>query len=255
MAIWAEIKRALNSTLGTASFKSLDTLITGAITTAQNSITTAITNAQNNVNTNSNNIKTLTATNNTANATGILSQKLSYIITQRQASLTGSGTVVYSGNITTAATGYKCVCIAKFIAPVDGIYNVALTANAQTHSSPIRVYKVVDAFHSYMDGSTLKTIEISQSGAYQNSSVNTESHCGSFNGANSVTWDNSNKIKMVTTMPCLGVLVTNNKNVSAKTLSMYCHAGEPVQLIECALDAGVNPSLYIHSISVTYQGR
>ena len=42
MAIWAEIKKALNSTLGTSSFKSLDALLTSAITSARDNINTNV---------------------------------------------------------------------------------------------------------------------------------------------------------------------------------------------------------------------
>lgn len=68
------------------------------------------------------NIRSYTATNNNASSTGILSQKLSYLISQRQASLTGTGTTVYSGSITAAAYSDRYICIAKFVAPVSGIY-------------------------------------------------------------------------------------------------------------------------------------
>lgn len=76
MAIWAEIKKALNSTLGTSSFKSLDTLLTSAITSARDNINTNV----NTTKTYAQNSQNYTATNNTGSKTGILSQKLTYLI-------------------------------------------------------------------------------------------------------------------------------------------------------------------------------
>lgn len=76
MAIWAEIKKALNSTLGTSSFKSLDALLTSAITSARDNINTNV----NTTKTYAQNSQNYTATNNTGNKTGILSQKLTYLI-------------------------------------------------------------------------------------------------------------------------------------------------------------------------------
>ena len=76
MAIWAEIKKALNSTLGTSSFKSLDTLLTSAITSARDTVNTNV----NTTKTYAQNSQNYTATNNTGNKTGILSQKLTYLI-------------------------------------------------------------------------------------------------------------------------------------------------------------------------------
>lgn len=76
MAIWAEIKKALNSTLGTSSFKSLDTLLTSAITSARDTVNTNV----NTTKTYAQNSQNYTATNNTGSKTGILSQKLTYLI-------------------------------------------------------------------------------------------------------------------------------------------------------------------------------
>ena len=76
MAIWAEIKKALNSTLGTSSFKSLDALLTSAITSARDNINTNV----NTTKTYAQNSQNYTTTNNTGSKTGILSQKLTYLI-------------------------------------------------------------------------------------------------------------------------------------------------------------------------------
>jgi len=97
MAIWAEIKKALNSTLGTSGFKSLDVLIT----TAQSALATAIST----VNTTANNIKTYTATNNTANKTGILSQKSAYIISLLENTRSGLNSIKNKSAVKRIQTG------------------------------------------------------------------------------------------------------------------------------------------------------
>ena len=69
-------KKALNSTLGTSSFKSLDALLTSAITSARDNINTNV----NTTKTYAQNSQNYTTTNNTGSKTGILSQKLTYLI-------------------------------------------------------------------------------------------------------------------------------------------------------------------------------
>ena len=89
MAIWAEIKKALNSTLGTSSFKSLDTLLTSAITSARDNINTNV----NTTKTYAENSQNHTATNNYGSKTGFLSQKLTYLINLLEDSTYGLSTI------------------------------------------------------------------------------------------------------------------------------------------------------------------
>lgn len=95
------------------------------------------------------NIRSYTITNNSASSTGVLSQKLSYLISQRQASQTGTGTTIFTTSITSPTYSDRYICIAKFVAPVSGIYKVTVTANAQGYSSNIDVKKIITATASY----------------------------------------------------------------------------------------------------------
>lgn len=89
MAIWAEIKKALNSTLGTNSFKSLDTLLTSAITSARDDINANVNTAKRYAENSQNH----TATNNYGSKTGFLSQKLTYLINLLEDSTYGLSTI------------------------------------------------------------------------------------------------------------------------------------------------------------------
>ena len=53
-------------------------------------------------------------------------------------------------------------------------------------------------------------------------------------------------------MPCIGTIQTSTSATVSKTFSMYCTAGEQVQLVEYYSGS---KSYYIHSVTVTYQGR
>ena len=124
------------------------------------------------------NIRSYTITNNSASSTGVLSQKLSYLISQRQASQTGTGITVYSGSITSATYSDRYICIAKFVAPVSGVYKVTVTSNAQSYSSNIEVRKIITATASYCYNATSNNYSyvggrtIDQNASYDASSVN-----------------------------------------------------------------------------------
>lgn len=139
------------------------------------------------------NIRSYTVTNNSASSTGILSQKLSYLISQRQASQTGTGTTVYTGSITTPTYSDRYICIAKFVAPVSGVYKVTVTSNAQSYSSNIEVRKIITATASYCYNATNNNYSyvggrtIDQNASYDASSVNSASYV-SKTDSSSVSW-------------------------------------------------------------------
>ena len=139
------------------------------------------------------NIRSYTITNNSASSTGVLSQKLSYLISQRQASQTGTGITVYSGSITSATYSDRYICIAKFVAPVSGVYKVTVTSNAQSYSSNIEVRKIITATASYCYNATSNNYSyvggrtIDQNASYDASSVNSASYV-SKTDSSSVSW-------------------------------------------------------------------
>lgn len=206
------------------------------------------------------NIRSYTVTNNTASSTGVLSQKLSYIISQREASLTGTGVTVYTGNITTYTYSDRYICIAKFVAPVSGIYKVTLTANAQSYSAPIDVRKIVSTVASYCYDATNTSYSyvgaraVDQNLSYDSSSVNSVSYVSKTNSS-SLTWSDyiaDRGSTLFSLMPSIGTIQTSTSAAVSKTFSMYCTAGEQVQLVEYYSGS---KSYYIHSVTVTYQGR
>ena len=202
------------------------------------------------------NIRSYTITNNSASSTGVLSQKLSYLISQRQASQTGTGITVYSGSITSATYSDRYICIAKFVAPVSGVYKVTVTSNAQSYSSNIEVRKIITATASYCYNATSNNYSyvggrtIDQNASYDASSVNSASYV-SKTDSSSVSWGDYISDRG-STLPCIGTIQTSTSATVSKTFSMYCTAGEQVQLVEYYSGS---KSYYIHSVNVTYQGR
>lgn len=206
------------------------------------------------------NIQSYTATNNSANSSGTLSQKLSYLIAQRQASQTGEGTTVYSGSITSATYKDRYICIAKFVAPVSGIYKVTVTSNSQNYSESIDVRKIVSETVAYCYDATNTSYSyvgvksIDQNASYDASSVNSVSYV-SKTDTSTVNWSSyivDRGAVLFALMPCIGTIKTSTSEAVTKTFSMYCNAGEQVQLVEYC---NQSRSYYIHSVSITYQGR
>lgn len=206
------------------------------------------------------NIRSYTVTNNSASSTGILSQKLSYLISQRQASQTGTGVTVFNGSITTPTYSDRYICIAKFVAPVSGVYKVTVTANAQSYSTNIEVRKIITATASYCYNATSTSTSyvgartVDQNASYDASSVNSVSYA-SKNDSSSVSWGeyiSDRGSTLFYLMPCIGTIQTSTSATVSKTFSMYCTAGEQVQLVEYYSGS---KSYYIHSVTVTYQGR
>ena len=206
------------------------------------------------------NIRSYTVTNNSASSTGMLSQKLSYLISQRQASQTGTGTTIFTPSITAPTYSDRYICIAKFIAPVSGIYKVTVTANAQGYSSNIDVKKIITATASYCYNATNTNYSyaggrtIDQNASYDASSVNSVSYV-SKTDSSSLAWSDyisDRGSTLFSLMPSIGTIQTNTSAAVSKTFSMHCTAGEQVQLVEYCSGSR---SYYIHSVNITYQGR
>ena len=206
------------------------------------------------------NIRSYTVTNNSASSTGMLSQKLSYLISQRQASQTGTGTTIFTTSITAPTYSDRYICIAKFIAPVSGIYKVTVTANAQGYSSNIDVKKIITATASYCYNATNTNYSyaggrtIDQNASYDASSVNSVSYV-SKTDSSSLAWSDyisDRGSTLFSLMPSIGTIQTNTSATVSKTFSMHCTAGEQVQLVEYCSGSR---SYYIHSVNITYQGR
>lgn len=206
------------------------------------------------------NIRSYTITNNSASSTGVLSQKLSYLISQRQASQTGTGTTIFTTSITSPTYSDRYICIAKFVAPVSGIYKVTVTANAQGYSSNIDVKKIITATASYCYNATNTNYSyvggrtIDQNASYDASSVNSVSYV-SKTDSSSLAWSDyisDRGSTLFSLMPSIGTIQTSTSAAVSKTFSMYCTAGEQVQLVEYCSGSR---SYYIHSVNVTYQGR
>ena len=206
------------------------------------------------------NIRSYTVTNNSASSTGVLSQKLSYLISQRQASQTGMGTTIFTTSITSPTYSDRYICIAKFVAPVSGIYKVTVTANAQGYSSNIDVKKIITATASYCYNATNTNYSyaggrtIDQNASYDVSSVNSVSYV-SKTDSSSLAWSDyisDRGSTLFSLMPSIGTIQTSTSTAVSKTFSMYCTAGEQVQLVEYCSGSR---SYYIHSVNVTYQGR
>ena len=197
---------------------------------------------------------------NSASSTGVLSQKLSYLISQRQASQTGTGTTIFTTSITSPTYSDRYICIAKFVAPVSGIYKVTVTANAQGYSSNIDVKKIITATASYCYNATNTNYSyvggrtIDQNASYDASSVNSVSYV-SKTDSSSLAWSDyisDRGSTLFSLMPSIGTIQTSTSAAVSKTFSMYCTAGEQVQLVEYCSGSR---SYYIHSVNVTYQGR
>lgn len=206
------------------------------------------------------NIRSYTITNNSASSTGVLSQKLSYLISQRQASQTGTGITIFTTSITSPTYSDRYICIAKFVAPVSGVYKVTVTSNAQSYSSNIEVRKIIIATASYCYNATSNNYSyvggrtIDQNASYDASSVNSASYV-SKTDTSSVSWGDYISDRGSTLfylMPCIGTIQTSTSAAVSKTFSMHCTAGEQVQLVEYCSGS---KSYYIHSVTVTYQGR
>lgn len=184
------------------------------------------------------NINSYTVTNNTANSTGTLSQKASYLIAQRKASLTGIGTVVFS--YSTAFNIYlSYTCLAKFIAPISGLYAVTFntTANASgsTTSRPLALYKTVDSIDT-------TATRLSVANVYNSSTVAATTY------NYSTAAQQSNYLE-----PLFSITSANNVAVS-KNCCMFCKAGEPVVLVVCASSSDTSAQSFpFSSIAITYQ--
>ena len=189
------------------------------------------------------NIRSYTITNNSASSTGVLSQKLSYLISQRQASQTGTGTTIFTTSITSPTYSDRYICIAKFVAPVSGIYKVTVTANAQGYSSNIDVKKIITATASYCYNATNTNYSyvggrtIDQNASYDASSVNSVSYV-SKTDSSSLAWSDyisDRGSTLFSLMPSIGTIQTSTSAAVSKTFSMYCTAPEVKSRLLCKM--------------------
>lgn len=214
MGLWSGIKYALNSTLGTGGFKPLDTLLTDWLST---NVGTRVT---------------------TSSLTGTLMQRINYIASQRAASLTGTGVTIYSGSTTsTTITRTYFKVIAKFIAPLDGIYRVTYPgANSGGKTSVGKLSREVCQWSP----NSLFLVTGNEYYAYNLYSVNSNYTTGTYD-------------------PSLPRAELITLEYSQKSGSFYCKAGEPVVLaiVNLAESNYTTPSITTTAgtVTVTYQSK
>lgn len=199
MGVWAGIKYALNSTVGTEGFAPLDKLI---------------------------------------------DDKVNTVLNQRQASLTGVGTTVYSSNnvISLGRNGYHCV-VAKFTAPIHGIYTVDCTLRengtrgaSYTVSAPKDITTLVfpgDSYATYCNKTVL----------YDNATIG---EFLSISDALSSLLNISADLRSYSISP--------DTNYTFKC-SHFLQAGERFLLCASANGATSSVSPKVTSVVATYQGR
>jgi len=203
-------------------------------------------------------INTNTATNNTASSTGLLSQKLSYLISQRTASLTGVGATVFSAVPFPASFSWtdntKPAILAKFIAPVSGMYTFTFNLSSQRHivkfgrgknvnfaSSGNSYANDIDPFYAYNNVSV---------GAVAISAPIVIRTAASFSASLSTAFQNSLyddlKYALGAGYSILGIYPSGGASCN-----FYCEAGEPVIL--AAVGTGGTSPFAVTSAVVTYQ--
>ena len=132
MGVWAEIKHALNSTLGTSSFKPLNTLITDYITTKASELTTHITTQATGVKTAIGTTETNVKSHITTETTGV------------ETHVTSQATTI-KNLITSETTGVETHVTSKTNEIINQYYNgKSLTASDEVF------YIFSDALSSYM---------------------------------------------------------------------------------------------------------
>ena len=168
-----------------------------------------------------------------------------YLKTQRQASLTGVGATAFSSSLSCQLDTigmYRYYCIAKFIAPISGIYTVTLNASAPAGSGNwIEVVKAIDSPDpvngSYEAANSTYTVnEI-----YNRSVVNT--YTGTY------TTDGGTIARLFSTL--LGKFFVSASSSANGTYTFFCKEGEPIALF----GRTVSSNIYVifNSCTVTYQ--
>ncbi len=241
-----------SATAGTI-FAKLNKLITD-VTTLTTSLTSTRAGYIDKINTN-------TATSTTSSSTGTLSQKLNYLINQRQASLTGTGTTVYSSSSTIFNYTDEFKCLAKFIAPIDGLYRVTIKGATGKDSGGVIIYKIEDAKLAWGYNNFNYNTEyayahaISQSASYEASTIGSYSYMSS-----SFAWDTSIGSDdagggFISAMPRVGFVPVDASTATTTSFNIYCKAGEPVQLVGNGSATTRSKRLPINSIVITYQNK
>ena len=228
-------------------------------------------------------IKADTTTNNTASKTGVLSQKESYThsllengtyglnaiktaITNsgggtNHVSLTGTGTTIYSRTSAyTVYTGHgtdSYVCLAKFQAPVTGIYTITAASKSDTTKTiNISAYRgaIYENFYqsqynsgsgtgtTYTNSGTACMYDIGKS-LYDAVTVNTRVSSDE-DASPRPLYGITNTLKNILTVPASGGSASNQ---------FWCEAGRYVTIFQVASNDG--KSRYIASLSITYQNR
>lgn len=167
-------------------------------------------------------------------------------------SLTGEGTTVYSGSTTSIGNTSYFTCIAKFIAPVTGVYKITLSNNG---SCPGNFYQVIDAILSgvIQSGSYeyLGGIFINSDQSYEASSIN--SNCNAIINNMNISWNNYNEVGRFKLSTAPYQLMKYLGQVSASqtaTFTFHCTAGDFVQIIGSTL---VSKYGSLSSVKITCQ--
>lgn len=224
------------------------------INTNASSAKTAAVNAQN-----------YTVTNNTASKTGILSQKESYthsllentnyglnairnVAGGNSPSLTGLGTTIYSYSeklqvgISVVGKTSKVIPIAKFIAPVNGMY--CITADISSGSCDL--YKYGNTNFGFSNGHYISRFDPFY--IYAQATIGTQYDAFVSSYTEGPYWLSASFSQ---TSLFSGSKFIGSNNTSSKTFSFYCLAGEPVII----LATNIPSTVIYNSIVITYQKR
>ena len=172
MGIWAEIKHALNSTLGTTSFKPLNTLITDHITTK---IGATETNVKSAIGTTETNIKTHTTSEATAiknlvtsETTGVEShvttktnETKTHVTTQVENSKQAILNQLYNSKSLMASEEVYCEfpdALSTYKKVTDASYNTALCSFTMTLSGAVDLLYGIGLGASRTDGTKIEIV-------------------------------------------------------------------------------------------------
>lgn len=232
---WAEIKKALNTNLAVP----LNTLITNSKTEILNLWNTTRASYLDHLygqyaNRGGYLDTTISSRQSEANAAARYNN-LYVRMTPALASLTGEGANVYVGSTTNSSSQW--VCIAKFIAPVSGVYKI--TTNYGGSSSKTML------FIPRRQGTPVSdSMFAGPGGAYTMNTVNTAMVVGTNSSG-----DVDGAVTEAKALPVVDIIGLHRANPSVNYF--YCDAGEPVVI---GSRGGTNPGPF-SSIVISYQPR
>ncbi len=150
---------------------------------------------------------------------------------------------MYSSSTEIEVGGYSIICIAKFIAPVSGLYQVSINVKALGQiTGGIYIKKA-----QYPIGASVDYFL--EGGMYKYATI----------GSRLVTYidDVNDEVNDNTTpMPTLMLAMTHNSYASsAQSSYIYVNAGEPVVLLGQNSHSASSYKRYITKVQVTYQKR